>query len=130
MQQFALRFTLLWREMAALVNSRFDDLESQPTTTIASASTTALGVGNRQRISGTTTINLLSKPNLRGGVLVVLHFTGLGLTLKHNQAASGDGKPMMLVGSADVVVTANDQIILQYDEQDDKFYQVAPVVAI
>jgi hypothetical protein len=126
---FYARFNLLWREMAGLINARFDDLESQGTFASPSASTLELGIGNRHRVSGTTTINLIAKANLRGGSLFVLHFTG-ALTIAHNQAASGLGKPLMLTGSANLAVTANDQVMFQYDVVDDKIYQVAPIVAI
>lgn len=129
LQRFVLRFNLLWREHAAAIVSRFDDVESQGTIAIPSASTLALGIGNRHRVTGTTTINLISRPNLRAGSFLVLHFEG-ALTLNHNQAAAGEGKPLMLVGSANLAVTANDQLLLQYDASDDKIYQAAPLVAI
>lgn len=128
-KEFVVRFSIAWRELASLINARFDDLESQSAFTSPSASTLELGIGNRHRVTGTATINLISKPNLRGGSLFVLHFTAAA-SIAHNQAAAGGAKPVMLAGSGTLTLSANDQVIFQYDSTDDKIYQVAPVVAI
>ena len=129
LKDFIVRFNIMWRDLASQVNARFDDLESQSDITNPSASTLELGIGNRHRVTGTATINLIAKQNMKGGTLFVLHFTAAA-SIAHNQAASGLGKPVMLAGSVTLVLSANDQVIFQYDATDDKVYQVAPVVAI
>lgn len=129
LKDFIVRFNIMWRELASQVNARFDDIESQGTIDYPSASTLELGIGNRHRVTGTTTINLIAKQNLRGGAMFVLHFTAAA-SIAHNQAAVGLGKPVMLAGSVTLTLSANDQVLFQYDAIDDKVYQVAPVVAI
>lgn len=95
---------------------------------VASANNLALGAdGNRFQISGTTQINLIDNSNWQGGAVIVLHFQG-AVTVKHNQAASGNNKPIMLSGAVDFVSTASDQLVLQYDSTDAKWYELSRAV--
>ena len=95
---------------------------------VASANNLALGAdGNRFQISGTTQINLIDNSNWQGGAIVVLHFQG-AVTVKHNQAASGNNKPIMLSGAADMSATADDQLVLQYDSTASKWYEISRAV--
>ena len=95
---------------------------------IASANNIRPGQGNRFRVTGTTQVNLINVENWPVGCpVIVLHFTG-SLTVAHNQAASGDFKPIMLAGAANFAATANDQLTLQYDTTDAKWFEVARVV--
>jgi hypothetical protein len=96
--------------------------------TVASANNLVLGVdGNRFQISGTTQIDLIDNTNFQGGSVVTLHFQG-NVTVKHNQAASGNNKPIMLSAAGDFSGTANDQLTLQYDSTDSKWYEIARTV--
>ncbi len=94
-------------------------------TTTAAANNLDLSLleGTRYQISGNTQINLLHFGNWRAGQVCSLHFQGTP-TVKHNQAASGNYKPIMLAGAADFVATANDQLFLEYDTVDSKWYEV------
>jgi hypothetical protein len=93
-----------------------------------SANNLVLGAdGNRYQIAGTTQINLIANTNWTGGTIVVLHFQG-AVTVKHNQAASGVNKPIMLAGAVDFSASANDQLTLQYDSTDSKWYEIARTV--
>lgn len=95
---------------------------------VASTNNLALGTdGSRFQISGGTQINLLDSSTWQGGAIVTLHFQG-GLTVKHNQAPSTTFKPFMLTGAVDFVATANDQLTLQYDSTDTKWYELARAV--
>lgn len=89
---------------------------------VASANNLTLGNGNRFQITGTTQINLIDITDWQGGSEVTLHFQG-AVTVAHNQAASGNFKPIMLSGSANFGATANDQLTLQYDLVDSKWYE-------
>lgn len=95
---------------------------------VASANNLVLGSdGNRFQITGTTTINLIDFTSWQGGSRVVLHFQG-SLTVSHNVAASGNNKPIMLAGAANFSATASDQLELQYDSTDSKWYEVGRTV--
>lgn len=95
---------------------------------VASANNLVLGSGgNRFQISGTTQINLLDNTSWTAGSIITLHFQG-SLTVKHNQAASGNNKPIMLSGAVDFAATADDQLTLQYDGTAVKWYETARTV--
>ena len=84
---------------------------------LASASTlplvgTATG-GNSIIVTGTTTINLLASGWTDFGTQVTLEFNG-ALTVKHNQAPSGNNKPIILAGSADFSAVAGSVLVLRY----------------
>jgi hypothetical protein len=97
--------------------------------TVASANNLALGAdGNRFQISGTTQINLIDNTNWQGGSIVTLHFQG-SVTVKHNQGASGNNKPIKLAGSVDFAAAVSNQLTLQYDSTDSIWYEIARVVA-
>jgi hypothetical protein len=95
---------------------------------VAAANNLALGTdGSRFQISGATQINLLDNSSWQGGAIVTLHFQSTP-TVKHDQAASGNNKPIMLAGAADFVASANDQLVLQYDSTDSKWYEISRTV--
>jgi len=50
------------------------------------------------------------------------------LTVAHNQAASGNNKPIMLAGAVNFSATADDQLTLQYDTTASKWYEIGRVV--
>lgn len=95
---------------------------------VASANNLAVGTdGNRFQITGTTQINLLDNTNWTGGSIVRLHFQG-AVTVAHNQAASGNFKPIMLAGAANFSATADDQLSVQYDTTASKWYEIGRTV--
>lgn len=95
---------------------------------VASASNLSLGLdGNRFQITGTTTIDRIANSSWQGGAIVTLHFQG-SLTVTHNAAPSGVNHPIMLAGAANFSATANDQLVLQYDSTDSKWYEIARTV--
>jgi hypothetical protein len=95
--------------------------------TLASAATIALG-GNRNRITGTTNISRITSTGWTPGSRITLVFDG-ALTLVHGTAASGADYGLKLVGSANVAVTAGDNIQLELDA-DNSWNQVGQLVAI
>lgn len=95
---------------------------------IASANSIRPRAGNRFRVTGTTQVNLISIESFPVGCpIITLHFAG-SLTVAHNQAASGEFKPIMLSGAANFAATANDQLMLQYDTTDAKWLELARTV--
>jgi len=95
---------------------------------IASANNLTLGSdGNYFQITGATQINLIDTSNWLGGAWVTLKFNSTP-TVKHNQAASGAFKPIMLAGAADFAATANDTLTLRYDSTDSKWYEISRAV--
>lgn len=92
---------------------------------VASANNLVLGSdGNYFQISGTTQINLIDNTNWQGGARVTLKFQGI-VTVKDNQAASGNNKPIMLAGGVDLVTAANVVLDLIYDSTDAAWFEVA-----
>lgn len=105
-----------------------DSVSAQAASAVASANNLALDAAyNRFQISGATQINLIDSTGFGGGRRVTLHFQGAP-TVKHNQAASGANKPVMLSGAGDFVASASDQLTLQYDSTDSKWYEVERTV--
>lgn len=93
---------------------------------IASASTIAIGDGNRADVTGTTTVNFLSTAGWTAGSMVVLRFTGV-LSLKHNTAAPPAATAAFdLSGSADLATVNGTRIALVYNGA--KWEQIAPAV--
>lgn len=74
------------------------------------------GSGNVYHVTGSTQINLIdiSTSNVQSGTFLILIFDA-AVTVKHNQAASGNGKPILLAGAADFSATANDTLMLVWD---------------
>jgi len=91
--------------------------------TVASANNLVLGSGDRFQVSGTTQLNLLSNTGRQGGSIVTLHTQGI-LTIKHNQAASGNNKPFFNISGADITTAAKKQYGYQYDLLDATWYQL------
>ena len=95
---------------------------------VAAANNLTLGTdGDYFQITGATQVNLLDVTSLLGGAWITLKFNSTP-TVKHNQAASGNFKPIMLAGAADFVATANDTLSLRYDATDAKWYQTSSAV--
>lgn len=95
---------------------------------LTAANNLVLGAdGNRFQVAGATQINLIDNSSWQGGAIITLHFQTTP-TVKHNQAASGNNKPLMLSGAVDFSATANDQLTLQYDSTDAKWYEIARTV--
>jgi hypothetical protein len=94
----------------------------------ASGAQITLGTdGNRFQITGTTQSDLILSTGWQGGSIVTLHFQG-SVTVRHNQAPSGAFHPLMLAGAANFSATANDQLTLQYDSTDSKWYEIGRTV--
>lgn len=83
--------------------------------------------GDYFQVSGATQINLLDVTSLLGGAWITLKFNSTP-TVKHNQGASGNFKPILLAGAADFVATANDTLTLRYDATDAKWYETSRAV--
>lgn len=96
---------------------------------IAASTLTPLGDGNHYSVSGATTINLIDivTSKVQAGTFITLVFTE-AVTVKHNQGASGDGKPIMLAGAADFSATADDTLMLVYNGGNAKWYEVSRTV--
>jgi hypothetical protein len=93
---------------AALQQGQFTNVASASNLVIPPGGT---GAGSRGNITGTTTINTIDTTNWGRGAELLLMFPS-GLTLKHNQAPSGNAIPMLLKGSVDAVVPVNGRIHL------------------
>jgi hypothetical protein len=83
--------------------------------------------GNYFQVDGATQINLILNTNWQGGSVVTLKFNSTP-TVKHNQAASGNFKPILLAGAADLVASANDTLTLRYDSTDSCWYEMSRAV--
>lgn len=82
---------------------------------VASANNLTLGLdGNWFPMTGTTQINLIDTTNWQGGSVITLRFSG-SLTVKHNQAPSGNFKAILLNGNVDFVATAPATLTLGLD---------------
>lgn len=104
-----------------------DSVSAQGSAVAAANNLTLDAASGRFQISGATQINLIDSTGFAGGRRISLHFQG-SPTVKHNQAASGAFKPVMLSGAGDFVASANDQLTLEYDATDSKWYEVARTV--
>lgn len=94
---------------------------------VTAANNLVLGTdGNYFQVAGATQINLIDNSTWSSGP-VMLKFNAAP-TVKHNQAASGNNKPVMLSGAVDFVASANDTLTLVYDSTDSKWYEVARTV--
>jgi hypothetical protein len=91
---------------------------------VAAANNLTLPVGSYFRISGNTQINLLDSTGLRGGTKVTLKFSGTP-TVKFNQAASGNFKPLILNSGLDIVETAGSTLTLMWDSLDVQWYEIS-----
>lgn len=96
---------------------------------VASAGTVTLGAdGNYFVISGTTSIDYITKTGWQAGSEITLMTSG-SLTLKHNTGSvPGTAGALFLVGAADVSMTANDFIKLMFDGT--LWRQSTPVVVV
>jgi len=95
---------------------------------VTAANDLTLGTdGNYFQVDGATQINLLDNTDWIGGSIVILKFNSTP-TVKHNQAASGDFKPIKLAGAADFVASADDILVLVYDATDTAWYQLSRAV--
>jgi len=95
---------------------------------LTAANNLVLGTDGRYfQVDGATQINLIDNTAWRGGDLVTLKFNSAP-TVKHNQAASGNNKPILLTGAADLVASANDTLTLRYDSTDAAWYEVGRAV--
>lgn len=90
---------------------------------LTAANNLVLGTdGNYFQVDGATQINLISNNTWVGGAEVTLKFNSTP-TVKHNQAASGVNRPIILNGAADLVAAASNTLTLRYDATDDKWYE-------
>lgn len=97
--------------------------DSQSETSTASANNLTLPYdANYFPITGTTQINLIDNTSWQGGSRITLKFAS-ALTVKHNQAASGNNKPIMLAAGVDLAAGAGTTLTLRYDSADAKWYQ-------
>lgn len=95
---------------------------------IASANDVTLGSdGNRFQITGTTQINRILNTGFQGGSIITLHFQG-AVTVTHNTASGSSFQGIMLAGAVSFVASALDQLTLQYDSTDAKWYEIARTV--
>ena len=120
---FRERFYDLWRELTQLVGERLGIIENYHYQGGDVASATAINVGpwGRVRVTGSVTIDRINARN--NAFPVVLHFTAI-TTVRNNQAASGDEKPIVLAAGVDLTTAALMQVTLQYDLTDSKWYQI------
>lgn len=125
--RFQERFYQLWRELSREMDSTQNRLPTQGAD-IASANNLSLTTGNDYfHITGNTQVNLIDNNGRVGGDRVILNFDSTP-TVKHNQAASGTYRPILLAGSADFVASANDMLTLLYDSVEDQWLEVARTV--
>ena len=73
-------------------------------------------------VTGTTQINLISNLGASGGAPLTLIFDGI-LTVKNNQVASGDFKPILLNSGVDFTTAANSTLSLVYDSTNSKWLE-------
>lgn len=97
-------------------------------TAVASANNLVLSNnGNILHVTGTTQINLINNQNLFYPYYVLI-FDG-ACTVKNNQGASGNNKPILLAGSADFVSAANGRLTLIYDATNSVWMETARTIA-
>jgi hypothetical protein len=78
-------------------------------------------------VDGATQINLINNSSWQGGAEVTLKFNSTP-TVKHNQAASGNNRPVLLAGAADFVASASDTLTVRYDSTDAAWYETSRAV--
>lgn len=108
-----------------VVANRFE--EAQGAVLTAANNLTLGGDGNYFQVNGATQINLILNTDWQGGSVVTLKFNSTP-TVKHNFAASGNNKPVMLAGAVDFVASANDTLTLRYDSTDAVWYEQSRAV--
>lgn len=91
---------------------------------VTAANNLSLGEGSYFHVNGNTQINVLDNTNVTGGFQVTLKFNGTP-TVKYNQAASGNFKPIILNGAVDFVAAANDTLTLIYDSANVRWTEIA-----
>lgn len=95
---------------------------------IASANNLTLPANSRyNQITGAVQINLLDNTSWTPGKVTTLKFNGAP-TVKNNQVASGNFKPIRLAGSVDFVASALDTLSVVYDAVDACWYEVGRAV--
>ena len=95
---------------------------------LTAANNLALGTdGCYFHVDGTTQINLIDNTGWPRGAVVTLRFNSTP-TVKHNQAASGTNRPILLAGGSDFVASANDLLTLRYDYTSDGWYEMSRAV--
>lgn len=100
------------RERVLVVGAR---MEFSQGSDAASSDEVTLGDGNYFDITGTTTINHITKTNWQAGSIVVLQFDG-SVTVTHNSGSvSGTEASILLAGAANFDATASDTLTLVYD---------------
>ncbi len=100
-------------------------LQERQGAAVASANNLTVGTdGNYFQITGSTQINLIDSSGWQGGSRIEMKFNSNPL-VKHNQAASGNFKPIMLNGGVDFATAANNTLTLVYDSTDAKWYELA-----
>lgn len=100
-------------------------LQEKQGAAVASANNLTLGTdGNYFQITGATQINLLSSVSWQGGSIARLKFNSTP-TIKHNQATSGNFKPILLNSGVDVTAAIGSTLALEYDSTDSAWYELA-----
>jgi len=100
-------------------------LQERQGANVAAANNLTVGTdGNYFQITGATQINLIDSSSWQGGSRIEMKFNSNPL-VKHNQAASGNFKPIMLNGGVDFATAANNTLTLVYDSTDAKWYELA-----
>lgn len=95
---------------------------------IASANNLVLPPNSRyNQITGAVQINLIDNSSWIPGRVTTIKFNGAP-TVKNNQTASGNFKPVRLVGSVDFVASALDNLSVIYDSVDACWYETGRVV--
>lgn len=79
--------------------------------------------GDSWHITGTTQINLISYVGWRSGSRITLIFDG-ALTVKNNQSASGNFRPILLNGGSDFTAAANRTLSLLYDGVNNNWLEI------
>lgn len=93
---------------------------------VASANNLAPAVdGGTFHVTGNTQINLIATDRYTSGGRITMIFDS-NPTVKHNQAASGANKPILLSGAADFAATSSDTLTLYYDGSN--WYELARTV--
>lgn len=99
--------------------------------TVASAGAITLGSdGNTFTISGTTTVNHITKTNWQAGAKLKLIFSGI-LQLTHNAGTvPATAAAVKLMGAANWTTAANDSIVLTFDGTDWREESRAPIAGL
>jgi len=78
---------------------------------VASAGTIALGDGNAFELTGTTAVGLITSTGWQDGSVITL-IANENVTINHATATSGSDITILLAGSANFAMTANDTLTL------------------